>query len=150
MTLRTSPSLRIALALAVGCIAGPLAGMATAAPSLPPTPIVQAAQAQVLATQDLIDAASSQLAAVRSELFTATDPSAITSLDVQQSRLQVQKTRLIARLTVQQRRLTRLIAQQARADAARAAALQLTASTAPPLLNAIANERLPAPGPTAP
>jgi cell wall-associated NlpC family hydrolase len=149
MTLRTSPSLRIALALAVGCIAGPLAGMATAAPSLPPTPIVQAAQAQVLATQDLIDAASSQLAAVRSELFTATDPSTITSLDVQQSRLQVQKTRLIARLTVQQRRLTRLIAQQARADAARAAALQLTASTAPPLLNAIANERLPAPGPTA-
>jgi hypothetical protein len=148
MTLRTSPSLRLALALCVGCVAGPLAGLATAATAVPPTPAVQAAQARVLATQDLIDAASAQLALIRSELYTATDPSAVTGLDVQQSRLQVQKTRLIARLAVQQRRLTNAIAQQAQAEAAQAAALQLTASTAPPLLTAIANETLPAPGPT--
>ncbi len=130
--------------------AGPLEG-ATGQPapvSIAPTPTLQAAQAQVLATQDLIDAASATLAQVRNELFIASDPATITSLNIQQSRLQERKTVLIARLAVQQRRLNQLIAQQA-AQQARDASLALDTSTTPPVLAAVAGASLPAPGPTA-
>jgi NlpC/P60 family len=148
---------RIAAIVAVVVVAGPVlatqpvfgAGPARAPAPVAPMPTVQAAQAQVLATQDLIDAASATLAQVRNELFIATDPATITALDIQESRLQVRKTALIARLAVQQRRLNQLIAAQALASQqAGAASLGLNLST-PPVLGAIAGANLPAPGPTA-
>lgn len=149
---------RIAAIVSFVVVAGPVlatqlafgAGPAVAPTAVAPTPTVQAAQAQVLATQDLIDAASATLAQVRNELFIATDPATITALDVQQSRLQVRKTALIARLTVQQRRLNQVIAAQALASQqAGAASLGLNPSTPPPVLGAIAGANLPPPGPTA-
>jgi cell wall-associated NlpC family hydrolase len=147
---------RIAAIVAVVVVTGPVlatqpvfgAGPAGAPAPVAPMPTVQAAQAQVLATQDLIDAASATLAQVRNELFIATDPATITALDIQESRLQVRKTALIARLAVQQRRLNQLIAAQALASQqAGAASLGLNTST-PPVLGAIAGANLPAPGPT--
>jgi hypothetical protein len=149
---------RIAAIVCFVVVAGPVlatqpafgTGPAVAPAAVAPTPTVQAAQAQVLATQDLIDAASATLAQVRNELFIATDPATIAALDVQQSRLQVRKTALIARLAVQQRRLNQVIAAQALASQqAGAASLGLNPSTPPPVLGAIAGANLPAPGPTA-
>lgn len=151
-------SARIAAILAAAVFAAPVlaaqpmlgAGPVQTPAVVTPTLTVQAAQAQVLATQDLIDAASATLAQVRNELFTATDPAAIASLDIQQSRLQVRKTVLIGRLALQQRRLNQLIAAQAAASQqAGASSLGLDASTTPPMLAAMAGANLPAPGPTA-
>ncbi len=148
---------RIAAIVAFVVVVGPVlatqpvfgAGPTAAPAPVAPMPTVQAAQAQVLATQDLIDAASATLAQIRNELFIATDPATITALDIQQSRLQVRKTALIARLAVQQRRLNQLIAAQALASQqAGAASLGLNPLT-PPVLGAIAGANLPAPGPTA-
>ena len=129
-------ALAAAATLAASLIAAPPLRAATRPPapaSVAPATTVQAAQAEVLATQDLIDAASATLAQVRNELFIAADPGTIASLDLQQSRLQVRKTVLIARLAIQQRRLNQLIAQQASLEA-RNASLALNASTAPPVL----------------
>ena len=148
---------RIAAIVAFVVVVGPVlatqpvfgAGPTGAPAPVAPMPTVQAAQAQVLATQDLIDAASATLAQIRNELFIATDPATITALDIQQSRLQVRKTALIARLAVRQRRLNQLIAAQALASQqAGAASLGLNPLT-PPVLGAIAGANLPAPGPTA-
>jgi len=147
---------RIAALAAVAALAVPLVaavplGAAAGAPapsSIAPAPSLQAAQAEVLATQDLIDAASATLAQVRNELFIASTPATIASLNVQQSRLQARKTVLIARLAVQQRRLNQLIAQQA-AEQASNASLALDMSTTPPVLAALTAASLPAPGPTA-
>jgi len=112
----------LAIAASAGLLVGPLVGAGAAAP---PLPSVQVAQADVLATQDLIDAASATLASVRTDLSTAQTPSQVTSLGIQQSRLQARKTALIARLAVEQRILTRAIAVQAAADASAAALLFL-------------------------
>ena len=154
-TARHSP-LRFGALAAAAALAGSLIAVsplrAATRPPAPapvaPAPTVQAAQAEVLATQDLIDAASATLAQVRNELFIAADPGTIASLDLQQSRLQVRKTVLIARLAIQQRRLNQLIAQQASLEAQNAS-LALSASTAPPVLGALSAANLPAPGPTA-
>lgn len=149
---------RIAVAVAAAVLAGPAlaagpalgAGTSPGPASVTPTLTVQAAQADVLATQDLIDAASATLALVRNELFIASDAATIASLNDQQSRLQVRKTVLIARLAGQQRRLNQLIAAQAQASqAAGASSLALDASTTPPVLAALAGASLPAPGPAA-
>jgi len=151
-------SARIAAVIAGVLLAGPIlaaqpvlgAGAVQTPASVAPTLTVQAAQARVLATQDLIDAASATLAQVRNELFIATDPGSITSLNIQQSRIQARKTMLIARLAVQQRRLDQLIAAQAQArQEAGASSLALDTSTTPPVLAAIAGASLPAPGPAA-
>jgi cell wall-associated NlpC family hydrolase len=160
----TSP--RIAAVLAAALVAAPIAGAqpllgmsrsATSSPSVlavPPSPTAQAAQADVLATQDLIDATSATLASVRTELFSATDPAAIGSLTAQQAQLQSRKTALVARLAVQQRTLVRLIAIEAQIGAATAS--QGTASTlalnglqTPPLIAGMNAASLPAAGPTA-
>ncbi len=156
--MRTAPhrplriaALAAAATLAASLVAAPSLRAATRPPapaSVAPATTVQAAQAEVLATQDLIDAASATLAQVRNELFIAADPGTIASLDLQQSRLQVRKTVLIAHLAIQQRRLNQLIAQQASLEA-RNASLALNASTAPPVLQALSAASLPAPGPTA-
>jgi cell wall-associated NlpC family hydrolase len=133
----------LAIAASAGLLVGPLAGVAVAAPALPS---VQVAQADVLATQDLIDAASATLASVRTALSTAQTPGEVTTLGIQQSRLQAHKTALIARLAVEQRILTRAIAAQAAADARTAALNNALVSTAPPLLSTLATAGLPAPG----
>ncbi len=142
---RRSPiSVRLAIAASAGLLVGPLAGAAAAAPA--PLPSVQVAQAHVLATQDLIDAASATLASVRTALSTAPTPAAVTALEIQQSRLQARKTVLIARLAVEQRILTRAIAAQAAADAQAAALNGALVNTTPPLLSTLATAGLPAPG----
>jgi cell wall-associated NlpC family hydrolase len=121
--------------------------------AVPPSASAQAAQAQVLTTQDLIDAASATLALVRNELFSATSPSVIASLTVEEGRLQSRKMALIARLATQQHHLVALIAAEAQASAAAAtpgttASLSLAAQ-APPLVAAMNALSLPAAGPTA-
>lgn len=142
---RRSPiCVRLAIAASAGLLVGPLAGAAMATPA--PLPSVQVAQANVLATQDLIDAASATLASVRTALSTAPTPGAATALDVQQSHLQARKTVLIARLAGEQRILTRAIAAQAAADAQAAALNSAMVSTTPPLLSTLATAGLPAPG----
>lgn len=122
-------------------------GVAAASPAPAQVMTVQAAQARVLATQSLIDAVSATLASVRTELTTALTPAQTTALEIEQSHLQVRKTRLISTLGAQQRALTRAIAAQAQAAADANAALTggTLTSTTPPLLNAIADAGLPAP-----
>ena len=141
----TPPRLAVAVALAVIAMA-PVA-MAAASPDPAQVMSVQAAQVRVLATQNLIDAVSATLASVRTELTTALTPHQTSALIIEQSALQVRKTRLIATLAVEQRALTGAIAAQAQAAAEANAALTggTLASTEPPLLNAIADAGLPAP-----
>jgi cell wall-associated NlpC family hydrolase len=154
----------MAAALAVALLAAPVAlvsqaqgspGSANSAPmvAVPPTASAQAAQAQVLTTEDLIDAASVDLASVRTSLFSATAPAAIASLTVQQARLQTQKMALVARLATQQDRLQALIAAQAQADAQAVSdgttSTLTLASESPPLVAALNGSSLPAAGPTA-
>jgi cell wall-associated NlpC family hydrolase len=147
MPQRAPTTHRLAVAAVAAVIAACAAGPAMAAPAAARVMTVQAAQARVLADQDTILALSATLASVRNELSTDLTPDQSNALAVEQSKLQVRKTRAIARLAVDQRALTRAIAAQAQADAAANAALSASTltSTTPPLLNAIANSGLPAP-----
>ncbi len=164
MANRRTISSGIAAVLATALLATPVVSaqqaLGSSAPSssssvvgVPPSATAEAAQAQVLTTQDLIDAASADLALVRNELFSASSPSVIASLTVEEARFQSRKMALLARLATQQRRLDELIAVEAQASAAAAtpgtaASLTLVTQT-PPLVAALNALSLPAPGPTA-